>query len=275
MNRISSLHDTVPASVTPRPIGAINGRGLWTLYAREVRRFMKVHLQTIWAPVITTLLFMAVFALALGRAMTDVHGVPFLTFIAPGLVMMTLVQNAFANTSSSIMVAKVQGNIVDILMPPLSATELLVGFVGGGITRGILVGLVVWLAMVLVTGLHVYSLGFMLFHAISGAMMLSTLGLMAGVWAEKFDHVAGVTNFVITPLSFLSGTFYSIDRLPESWQFLAHLNPMFYAIDGFRHGMLGHAPDLAWTGVAVGVGMNVVLLVIMARMLVSGYKLKS
>lgn len=258
----------------PRRMGAVNWRGMWELYLREVRRFLKIHLQTIAAPMVTTLIFLAIFALSIGRQV-DMANVSFMEFLAPGLIMMTMVQNAFANSSSSMMISKVQGNIVDVLMPPLSALELTVGFSMGGVSRGLLVGIFVALGMLFFVPLHIYSVFFIVFHAIGASLMLSILGLIAGVWSEKFDHMAAVTNFIITPLSFLSGTFYTIDRLPENLQFLAHLNPFFYMIDGFRYGFLGHESAMPITGLLVVGGFNVILAVACWALIRSGYKLKA
>jgi len=252
-----------------------NWIGLWTLYAREVRRFTKVYTQTVVAPVVTTLLFLAVFALALGQGRPAVHGVPFMEFLAPGLIMMAILQNAFANTSSSIVISKVQGNIVDTLMPPLSAHELTFGIAMGGATRGVVVGVVVAVAMAFVVSLHLHHPGYIVFHAAAAALMLSLLGCIGGIWSDKFDHIAAVTNFVVTPLSFLSGTFYSIERLPPLFQAAAHLNPFFYAIDGFRYGFLGHSDVAPLLGVAVMVATDTVLWWVCYRMFATGYKLKA
>ena len=241
---------------------------------REVRRFMKVYAQTVMAPVVTTLLFLAVFTLALGQYRPDVHGVPFAEFLAPGLVMMAIAQNSFANTSSSLMIAKVQGNIVDTLMPPFTPAELVFGIAMGGVTRGVLVGFAVAVVMMPFAGLHIDHIGLIVYHAIMASLMLALIGMMGGIWADKFDHMAAITNFVITPLAFLSGTFYSIDRLPELGQIIAHFNPFFYMIDGFRYGFIGQADASVLTGMAVVGLMDVVLWVICWRMFDSGYKLK-
>jgi ABC-2 type transport system permease protein len=266
------MHATPPA---PRRIGAVNWVGLWTLYAKEVRRFVKVATQTVLAPLVTTLLFLAIFSLALGRASATVGGVPYLQFLAPGLIMMAMVQNAFANTSSSIIIAKIQGNIVDVLMPPLSAGELTLGFAAGGVSRGLMVGIAVTIAMAVVTPFGVHSLGFVAFHAVAASLLLSLIGILAGIWADKFDHLAAVTNFVVTPLAFLSGTFYSIERLPGAWQLVAHLNPFFYMIDGFRYGFIGHADGSLAIGVAVMTGANIVLALLVWRLFAIGWKLKA
>lgn len=252
-----------------------NPIGLWTLYSREVRRFAKVYTQTLMAPVVTTMLFLAVFTLALGQHRPDVHGVPFSQFLGPGLVMMAIAQNAFANTSSSIVISKIQGNIVDTLMPPLSTTELVAGFAGGGLTRGVAVGVTVAVFMAFVVTMSVANPFLVIFHGLAASLMMSLIGIIAGVWSDKFDHMAAVTNFVITPLAFLSGTFYSIERLPEFARVIAHLNPFFYMIDGFRAGFIGHADAPVWVGVAVMTGVNAVLWAISHRMFATGYKLKS
>lgn len=259
----------------PRAMGRFNWLGFWTLYVKEVRRFLKVHFQTVSAPVITTLLFLAVFVLALGGAVQDVGGVSFAVFLTPGLIMMAMVQNAFANTSSSLIISKVQGNIVDVLMPPLSAGELAVAFALGGVTRGVLVGLAVGIVMAFFVGVHLHSVLFIAYHAVMASLMLSLLGMIAGIWADKFDHMAAVTNFVITPLSFLSGTFYSIDRLPEPFHLFALFNPFFYMIDGFRFGMIGHADGSLILGALVVAGFNGLLMAVVYWMFRTGYKLKA
>ncbi len=257
------------------PDSTANWIGLWTLYLREVRRFMKVYTQTLMAPLVTTLLFLAIFSLALGRAVETVGGVPFTQFLAPGLIMMAIAQNAFANTSSSMMIAKVQGNIVDTLMPPLNAHELTFAIAIGGATRGVLVGAVVGLAMAVFVDLPIHHAGYIVFHAVAAALMLSLLGTMGGIWADRFDHIAAVTNFVVMPLSFLSGTFYSIERLPEAVQTIAFFNPFFYTIDGFRYGFIGHADSEPLVGLAVMAAIDGALWLACHRMFASGYKLKA
>ncbi|MCA1940161.1 MAG: ABC transporter permease [Caenispirillum bisanense] len=256
-------------------MGRVNWRGGWELYMKEVRRFMKVYLQTVAAPIVTTLLFLAIFALALGRQVPQSYGVSFIEFLAPGLVIMAMVQNAFANTSSSMVISKVQGNIVDILMPPLSASELTAAYALGGTTRGIVVGIATTAAMAFFVTIHVHDVFYIVYHGVMASLMLSLLGLVGGIWADKFDHIAAVTNFVVTPLSFLSGTFYTIDRLPENLQFLAHINPFFYMIDGFRYGFIGHDDALPLTGLAVVAATNAVLLAVTYAMFKTGYKLKA
>ncbi|MGE4064068.1 MAG: ABC transporter permease [Rhodospirillaceae bacterium] len=258
----------------PRHMGTVNWRGMWELYLKEVRRFWKVVFQTVAAPVITSLMFLLVMVFAFGRGGV-VHGVPFGDFLVPGLVIMTMIQNAFANTSSSILVSKVQGNIVDVLMPPLSALELTVAWTLGGITRGLAVGIVCAAVMSVFADLHVHNAWLIAFHAIAGSLLMSVIGILAGVWAEKFDHMAVVTNFVVTPLTFLSGTFYTVDRLPPWAQFAAHYNPFFYNIDGFRYGFLGQPGTNPATGVIVLSLLCAVGLGCTYAMIRSGYKLKS
>jgi ABC-2 type transport system permease protein len=253
----------------------LNLVGLWTLYKKEVWRFWKVATQTLLAPVITTLVFLAIFALAMHRAEAQVGGLPFLRFLAPGLIMMAVVQNAFSNTSSSIVIAKIQGNIVDYLMPPLSPGELLFGVIMGGITRGVAVGVAVYLAMLPFVHLPPLHPLLIAYYVVASSLMLSLLGFLAGLWAEKFDQIAAVTNFVVTPLSFLSGTFYSVEALPEQLRWVAHLNPFFYMIDGIRHAFTGHADGSVALGVAVLALVNVGLWVWAYRLVRRGYRLKA
>ena len=252
-----------------------NWTGLRTLYMREVRRFIKVKTQTILAPMVTTLLFLAIFSLALGGKTRMIGDVPLLEFLAPGLIMMAIAQNAFANSSSSIIVAKIQGNIVDTLMPPFSPHELTFGIAMGGATRGLMVGIFVSIGMAVFVDVRITHFGFLLYHAIMASLMLSLLGLIGGIWAEKFDQMSALTNFLITPLSFLSGTFYSIQRLPEEVQLLAHFNPFFYMIDGFRYGMLNQADGSLLAGIIVMAVINIVLWGVCVWMFSSGYKLKA
>ncbi len=265
----------VPACPRPRAIGAINWVGLRTLTEKEIQRFIKVGMQTVFAPMVTSLLFFAVFSLALGGVVRQSGGVPFLEFLAPGLIMMGMIQNAFANTSSSVVIGKVQGNIVDVLMPPLSHFELALGWVAGGVARGLVVGLSTWIVLVWFAGLGVHNVALVFYHAIMGSMLLALIGIIGGIWADKFDHIAAVQNFAVMPLTFLSGTFYSVERLPEEWRFIADANPIFYIIDGFRYGFIGHSDGTVWLGVGVVALCNIALWILCLRMLASGYKLKS
>lgn len=264
-----------PLAPRVRRFGAVNWLGLWTLYVREVHRFLKVSMQTIFAPVITTLIFLAVFLLALGGQGRSIGGVPFLQFLAPGLVMMAITQNAFANTTSSIMIAKMQGNIIDLLMPPLTAAEMTLGLSLGGLTRGLAVGIVVTGAIAIFVPVQLASPLAALFYASAASLMLSVLGVIGGIWADKFDHLAAITNFVVTPLAFLSGTFYSIEQLPPLWHRIALCNPFFYMIDGFRYGLTGRAEASLAIGAVVLVAVNAFLLALAYAMIARGYKLKA
>ena len=271
----SSRSDTTLPTLGPRPIGRVNWIGVWTLYLKEVRRFLKVVTQTVAAPMVTTLLFLSVFFLALGSQGGLVGGVPYLEFLAPGLIMMAVAQNAFANTSSSVVIGKVQGNIIDILMPPLSPGEITAALVLGGITRGLLVGASTAVVMSIVVSLRLAHPGFALYHVLAASSMLALLGVIGGMWADKFDHMAAVTNFVVTPLAFLSGTFYSVDRLPPAWRAVAHANPFFYMIDGFRYGFIGHADGNLTAGILVLGAVNLALWLLTAHLFRIGYKLKA
>jgi ABC-2 type transport system permease protein len=258
-----------------RRYGAVNWIGLATLYGKEVRRFWAVATQTVLAPLVTGLLFLAIFVLALGHRIDTVDGQSYVDFLVPGLIMMTIAQNAFANTSSSLMIAKVQGNIVDLLMPPLSAAELAVGVAGGGVTRGMVVGVTTGIAMFVFVRFDIAHPLFVLFHAFAASLLMALLGILAGIWAEKFDHMAAITNFIVTPLSFLSGTFYSTTRLPPLWQHIAHLNPFFYMIDGFRYGFIDRADAEPMIGVLVMLGIDAVLLLAVHAWFRRGYRLKA
>ena len=265
-------------ALSPRPvqIGRVNWVGLWTLYLREVQRFAKVGMQTVIAPVITSMLFLMVFAVAVGERAQLAGDTDFIAFLVPGLAMMTVLQNAFANTSSSIVVSKVQGNIVDLLMPPIGPGELLVGLAAGGMTRGIAIGLVAAVVLGVFGGLSMPAAPLSaLAFLILGSLALSFAGILAGVWANKFDEMAAITNFLIQPLAFLSGTFYSVERLPSPFDTIATLNPFFYAIDGFRYGLLGIADRPVVTGMICLVLLNGVLGWLCYRVLKSGYRLKS
>ena len=262
-------------------ISGINRIGLWSLYIKEVRRFLKVHTQTIWGPAVTTLLFLVIFSVALGRGGREVLGAPFATFVAPGLIMMGMMQNAFANSSFSLLAGKIQGTIVDLLMPPLSYGELMIGIVGAAVTRVMMVGGAVGLAMLLWPGvsLSVEHWWAIIWFGLMGAVMLSLMGLMTSIWSEKFDHNAAITNFVVAPLSLLSGTFYVIDNLAPAFQAVSRANPFFYVISGFRYGFIGESDIGEGSGAivqaAIGLGaLNLMLATLVYMVLRSGWKLK-
>ncbi|MBB6123944.1 ABC transporter permease [Sphingobium subterraneum] len=254
----------------------INWAGTRALYRKEVRRFMKVQLQTIWAPAVTTLLFLVIFSVALGGQRRVVLGVPFPDFIAPGLIMMGMVQNSFANSSFSLLVGKIQGTLVDYLMPPISTGELMLALVGASVTRALMVGAAIWLAMLAWPGVHVLPvhLWAVVAFALLGSTFVAFMGLLTSLWAEKFDHAAAVTNFVIAPLSLLSGTFYAVDRLSPLFRGISHANPFFYAISGFRYGFLSAADSDVGIGFAVLVVLNVALCALTYALLRRGWKIK-
>ncbi len=270
-----------PAQGVPL-IHRVNRLGLWTLYMKEVRRFFKVQTQTIWAPAMTTLLYLMIFTVAMGRGGREVLGVPFASFVAPGLIVMGMISNAFANTSFNFLSGKIQGTIVDYLMPPISNGELMLALIGAAVTRAVLVGLAISAAMLLWPGVH---LGIehpwaVVWFGLMGSIMLAVIGLATSLWAEKFDHAAMVTNFVITPLTMLSGTFYVIHNLSPAFQAVSRMNPFFYVISGFRFGFLGQS-DIGSTNADVFNGalyiglLNVVLCAALYALLRSGWKLKS
>ena len=264
-----------PIQMGVRRFGRVNWLGTWTLVRREISRFMNVWSQTVMAPLINACLFLMIFTIAIGSQRGDVMGVPFMTFLAPGILTMTVIQNAFANTSSSLASAKVQGNIVDTLMPPLSAAELVAGYIGGAVARGALVAVVIALGAVLFLGVGMQNLVWVVVFVFLGSVLMGGLGMIAGIYANKFDQLSAISNFLITPLAFLSGTFYSIEALPPVMQTLSHANPFFYIIDGVRIGMIGVSDSSPWIGLLV-VGLACfVVLGICLRWMHTGYRLKA
>lgn len=259
----------------PRVYHGANWEGLRTLYLREVRRFWKVGAQTLAAPVVTALLYMLVFVVAVRGAAPPIQGVRFATFVAPGLIMMQILGNAFANSSSSLLQAKMNGLIGDFLTPPLSPAEQVAGFALGAATRGVAVGAVTAAAVLPFAHLSIAHLWAIIFFGGGAALIMGMLGLMAAIWSEKFDHIAAVSNFIIMPMTFLSGTFYLVSRLPEPFRTASQYNPFFYLIAGFRYGFIGHADG----SLAVGVAMTAVLTLLLAAgclwMFATGYKMKT
>jgi ABC-2 type transport system permease protein len=234
----------------PRVYGAVNWVGLQTLYLKEVRRFWKVGMQTVAAPVVTTLLYMMIFVVAMNGATPLLEGVSYARFVTPGLVMMTVLNNAFANSSSSLIQIKLMGTAPDILTPPLSPLELLAGFGLGAATRGVLVGLVTAAAVWPFAPFPVVHPWAVAYFGLCAALMMGLIGIAAGLWSQKFDHLAAVTNFIVMPMTFLSGTFYLIEKLPEPFRSATKFNPFFYLIDGFRYGFIGQSEGSLATGVA-------------------------
>ena len=247
---------------------------VFTLFKKEVFRFLKVGIQTVVGPAISSLLFLAVFSLALGRSVNQINNVNLSEFIAPGLIMMTMLQNSFANGASSIGQSKFQGNIVDILMAPLSDYELATGYIFGAIARGVICGLATFIVILFFVPLSIHSYFALFFYTIMGCFMMGSMGVMVGIWADKWDQQQGITNFIVLPLTFLSGTFYSISRLPEFWQNFAMFNPFFYNIDGFRYAFTGVSDSSLFQGVIFLLIINVILIIFCYLMFRNGYKIK-
>lgn len=258
-----------------RRFGRVNWLGMRTLIEREIRRFMNVWSQTLMAPLINAGLFLMIFTIAVGSRRGDVMGVEFMTFLAPGIMMMTVIQQAFANSSSSLTSSKMQGNIVDTLMPPLSAGELVAGYVGGAVARGLVVGLVIAVGIWLGLGIVPEHPLWVLVFVIAGATVMGALGMVAGIIAQKFDQLAAITNFLVTPLAFLSGTFYSIEALPPVMQALSHANPIFYMIDGARYGMIGVSDSSPVLGLGVVLMAAAGVLTLTWYWMRIGYRLKA
>jgi ABC-2 type transport system permease protein len=268
----------IARDITPRPpmsYGRANWIGVWTLYKREVMRFWKVGLQTVAAPVVTTLLYMMIFVVAVGRARPALEGVSFGQFVGPGLIMMAILNNAFANSSSSLVQAKIMGTAVDFLTPPLSPTELAMGFTAGAVTRGMLVGLITAATVWPFARFGLAHAWAVVYFALVASVIMALTGVVAGLWAEKFDHLASVTNFIVMPMTFLSGTFYRVSNLPAPFDQVSKFNPFFYIIDGFRYGFIGKADG----SIAIGVGATLALAAALAAVAYwifrTGWRLKS
>jgi ABC-2 type transport system permease protein len=251
-----------------------NWFGAFTLLKKEVYRFLKVYHQTLFSPVVNIILFLAVFNLSVGSHIETIEGVDFAIFMSAGLIMMASIQNAFANSSSSFVMGKVMGHIVDYIIPPLGAFELLFAFTLGAIIRGICVGIVAYLTILIFVPLSFYSFSIAFFYLFLGCMLLGLLGVLCGVISDTFDQMSAMTSYVITPLTFLSGTFYSTNALPEFWKTVSHFNPFFYMIDGFRYGITGHNDGNLMVGAIYILIINVILGAIIYRMLKVGYRIK-
>ena len=259
----------------PRDYRGVNWVGLKTLYIREVMRFWKVWMQTVLAPVVTTLLYMMIFVVAMRGARPAVEGVPFAQFVGPGLIMMSLLNNAFANSSSSLVQAKLMGTAVDFLTPPLSPAELAVGFTLGAVTRGVLVGVVTAVTVWPFAQFGVAEPWAVLYFSVMASVVMALVGVAAGLAAEKFDHLAAVTNFIVMPMTFLSGTFYRVTNLPAPFDAISKFNPFFYMIDGFRYGFIGRADGSIGVGVVYTLALAVGLGVVVLQIFRTGWRLKS
>jgi ABC-2 type transport system permease protein len=258
-----------------RRFGLINWVGAWTLYKKEVLRFLIVWIQTIFSPLISSLLFLLVLSLAIGADRGDILGVPFITFLAPGLISMQVIQQSFSHSSSSFMIGKIQGNILDLLYAPLSAAEVTVSISLAAVTRSVMIAAVSIIVFKLIIKIEITNYLLLVIFTLLSSFILGNIGIIAGLWAEKFDHMATVTNFVIVPLSFLSGTFYSIDRLPEFLQIVSKANPFFYMIDGFRYSFIGQADGSITIGLVYLIILSVVSWFITYLLYKNGYKIKS
>ncbi len=275
MTAMKDMPDTVANPPLPREYHGANWEGLRTLYVREVRRFWKVGTQTLLAPVVTALLYMLVFVVAVKGAAPPIQGVLFATFVAPGLIMMQILSNAFANSSSSLLQAKMSGLIGDFITPPLSPAEQVAGFTLGAATRGVAVGAVAALAVLPFAHMTIAHPWAIAYFGVGASLIMGMLGLMAAIWSVKFDHIAAVGNFVIMPMTFLSGTFYVVDRLPEPFRSASRYNPFFYLISGFRYGFIGQTDGSLMIGVVTTAVLCVGLAAICYWMFATGYKLKT
>jgi len=258
-----------------RRFGLINWIGFWTLYKKEVLRFLIVWIQTLLSPIISSLLFLGVLAVAIGDGRSDMLGYPFITFLAPGLIAMQIIQQAFSHSSSSFMIGKIQGNIVDILYAPLSASEVTIAVALAATTRSFMIGLVSLIVFYFLVDIEIKSFSAVIFYTFISSFILGSVGVIAGLWAEKFDHMATVTNFIIIPLSFLSGTFYTIDNLPDFLQTISKCNPFFYMIDGFRYGFLEKSDGSIFVGSLYLTILAIVLWYVSYLLYKKGYKIRS
>lgn len=249
-------------------------RGMYTLFRKEVLRFWRVAFQTIASPVLTALMYLLIFSHVLAGRVQVYDDVPYTAFLIPGLIMMSLLQNSFANTSSSLVQSKVMGNIIFVLLTPLTYLQFFLAFIAAAIVRGLVVGLSIYLVALWFVDLPVEHVGWVLAFAVLGSALLGTFGIIAGIWSDRFDQMAAFQNFVIMPLTFLSGVFYSIHSLPPVWQTVSKFNPFFYMIDGFRYGFFGKGDISPWISLTVVVTFLVLLVLLSLKMLKSGYKLR-
>ena len=258
-----------------RRFGLVNWIGLYSLYVKEVSRFLIVWAQTLLSPLVSSLLFLSVLTLALGNDRGNVLGYSFISFLAPGLIVMSIVQQSFSHSVSSLMIGKIQGNIIDTLLAPLSATEVTLAIIFAAVTRGLVILIISIVVFSLIVEIHIYSIFYIFIGAFLGTFILGALGFITGLWAEKFDHTATITNFIITPLSFLSGVFYSIERLPDFFQSISKINPFFYIIDICRFGFLGASDGSIAIGLVYLTILSITVWLISYYLYKIGYKIKS
>ena len=266
---------TTKYKIGTRRFGLINWIGAWTLYKKEVLRFFIVWVQTIFSPIITSLLFLLVLSLAIGNERSDVLGVPFVSFLAPGLIAMQIIQQSFSHSSSSFMIGKIQGNIVDILYAPLSAAEVTLAITLAAVTRSAIIAFISVIIFVFLIDIEIKNYYTLIIFTLLSSFTHGSLGVIAGLWAEKFDHMASVTNFIIVPLSFLSGTFYTIDKLPNFLQIISKGNPFFYMIDGFRYSFIGNSDNSILIGFYYLTILSIIIWFISYLLYKKGYKIKS
>ena len=258
-----------------RRFGLINWVGAWTLYQKEVLRFLMVWAQTLFSPLISSLLFLLVLSLAIGNERGDVLGVSFISFLAPGLISMQVIQQSFSHSSSSFMIGKIQGNIVDLLYAPLSAAEVTIAVSLASVTRAVMIAIISIITFMLIIEIQITNYLALIAFTFLSSFILGNVGIIAGLWSEKFDNMATVTNFVIIPLSFLSGTFYSIERLPGLLKNISEFNPFFYMIDGFRYSFIGQADGSITVGLVYLTILSLVSWFITYLLYKNGYKIKS
>jgi ABC-2 type transport system permease protein len=258
-----------------RRFGFINWIGFWSLWLKECNRFMAVWQQTLLSPLVSSLLFLSVLSLALGNNRGDVLGYSFISFLAPGLIAMSILTQSFSHSVSSLMIGKIQGNIVDMLYAPLSALEVSMAIILAAMTRSFLIAIISILVFSLIVEIPINNIFYIIIFGFLSSFILGSLGFITGLWAEKFDHTATVTNFIITPLSFLSGVFYSIDKLPKLFQTISHINPFFYMIDGFRYGFLGVSDGSISFGIIYLTILGFIMWFISFYLYKKGYKIKS
>ena len=261
--------------INVKKFGYVNWIGLWTLYKKEVLRFLIVAIQTVISPLVTSLLFLLVLSLAIGNGRDMVLGFPFISFLAPGLICMQVIQQAFSHSSSSIMIGKIQGNIVDILYAPLTAWEITLAINLAACTRSFIIALVSIIVFSFIIDLEFNSFFYIAIFTFLGSFILSSIGIIIGLWSEKFDHMASATNFIIVPLSFLSGTFYSIEKLPKILKNISEINPFFYIIDGFRYGFLGVSDGSVNFGILYLILLSCITWFVAYILFKKGYKIKS
>ena len=270
MNQIDNKY-----RIYEKKFGKINWVGFFTLYKKEVLRFLVVVIQTVISPLVTSLLFLLVLSLAIGNDRDNVLGYPFISFLAPGLIAMQVIQQAFSHSASSIMIGKIQGNIIDILYAPLSPAEVTLAINLAACTRSVIIAIVSIVVFQFIVEMKFYSFFYIFIFTFLGSFLLSSIGFIIGLWAEKFDHMASATNFIIVPLSFLSGTFYSIERLPDILKDISEINPFFYIIDGFRYGFLGISDGSIKFGLGYLILLSFFTWFVGYILFKKGYKIKS